>query len=169
MRRVLDGLYDAAGYAAALFLVATLVLVVVGIAGRQLNFYLPGHDNIAGYCMAGAGFLALAHTLKKGEHIRVELLLQKLGQRGRKGIELWALGAATLVAFMLAFFSVRLAARSYLFEERSTNLDAAPLWLPQLAMVAGTILLFVAVLDELVLEIRGRRVRRASDEPLHNE
>jgi TRAP-type C4-dicarboxylate transport system permease small subunit len=169
MRRALDGIYDAAGYLAALFLIATLALVVLGIAGRQLNFYIPGHDNIAGYCMAGAGFLALAHTLKKGEHIRVELLLQRLKAGGKKGAEIWALAAAATVAGMLAFYAVRLCVNSYRFEEKSTNLDATPLWLPQLTLALGTLLLFVALADELVLELRGKRVVRKADEPLHNE
>jgi TRAP-type C4-dicarboxylate transport system permease small subunit len=169
MRRVLDGVYDAAGYLAALFLIATLALVVLGIAGRQLNFYIPGHDNIAGYCMAGAGFLALAYTLKKGEHIRVELLLQRLKGSGKKGIEIWALGVATAVAGMLAFYAVRLCVNSHRFEEKSTNLDATPLWLPQITLAFGTILLFVVLADELILELRGKRVARKADEPLHNE
>ena len=61
MRRALDKLYDAAGYLAALFLVGTLVMVLMGIASRLLNFHVPGTDSYAGYCMAGCGFLALAH------------------------------------------------------------------------------------------------------------
>ena len=45
---------------------------------RQMHFHLPGTDAYAGYLMAAAGFLALAHTLKRGEHIRVTLLLSHL-------------------------------------------------------------------------------------------
>jgi len=72
MRAVLDRLYDAAAYVAASFLVGTLAMVLVGIVGRLVNWYVPGTDAYAGYCMAASGFLALAHTLKRREHIRVE-------------------------------------------------------------------------------------------------
>ena len=51
MRRALDTLYDAAGYLAALFLAGTLAMVLTGIAGRLLNFHVPGTDSYAGYCM----------------------------------------------------------------------------------------------------------------------
>ena len=52
------------------------------IVGRLLGFNVPGTDAYAGYCMAAAGFLALAHTLKRGEHIRVTLLLEHCAARG---------------------------------------------------------------------------------------
>jgi len=70
-RRALDKLYDAAAYGAAFFLVGTLAMVALGVVGRLLNWYVAGTDAYAGYCMAACGFLALAHTLKRGEHIRV--------------------------------------------------------------------------------------------------
>ncbi len=73
LRRTLDRLYDAAAYVAALCLVGTLVMVLLGILGRLLGFQLRGTDAYAGYFMAAAGFLALAHTLMRGEHIRVTL------------------------------------------------------------------------------------------------
>lgn len=169
MRRLLDALYDGAAALAALCMVGLLAMVLLAILGRELNFHLPGTDAYAGYLMAAAGFLALAHTLKRGEHIRVTLLVQALAGPARKAIELWALGAATLLAALFAWFSVRLAWQSYKFNDVSTSNDATPLWIPQLLMAAGTLVLLVAFVDELVLELRGQRVAAASDEALHNE
>ena len=168
-RRLLDRLYDAAGSLAALFLVGTLAMVLVGIAGRLLHFHVPGTDAYAGYCMAAAGFLALAHTLKRGEHIRVTLIVERLGGASRRGLELWALAVGALLAALFAWFSIRLAWQSYDFNDVSTGNDATPLWIPQLSMAAGTLILFVALVDELVLELRGARRRTAADEPRFNE
>ncbi|HRD85473.1 MAG TPA: TRAP transporter small permease subunit, partial [Rubrivivax sp.] len=81
MRRVLDALYDGAAVLAALCMIGLLGMVLVSILGRQFHFHLPGTDAYAGYLMAAAGFLALAHTLKRGEHIRVTLLLEHTGPR----------------------------------------------------------------------------------------
>jgi TRAP-type C4-dicarboxylate transport system permease small subunit len=169
VRRALDALYDGAAGLAALFMVLLLLAVLASVLGRQFHFNIPGTDAYAGYMMAGAGFLALAHTLKRGEHIRVTLLLQSLSPRARHALEVWALTAASVLAALVAFYSVRLAWQSHAFNDISTGNDATPLWLPQLSMAIGTTILAIAFIDELVLELRGRRGAAASGELLHSE
>ena len=169
MRAALDRLYDAAAYLAALFLAGTLLCVMLGIGSRFLNAFIPGTDAYAGYCMAAAGFLALAHTLKRGEHIRVSLILEHLGPRSRHRMELFALAAASALAAAFAYFSVRLAYQSWEFHDISTGNDATPLWIPQLAMAAGTVVLLIAFVDELALEWRGTRQWKMPEEALHHE
>jgi TRAP-type C4-dicarboxylate transport system permease small subunit len=157
VRRALDALYDGAAWLAALSMVGLLLMVLLSIVSRQAGFHVPGTDAYAGYLMAAAGFLALAHTLKKGEHIRVTLLLGKLQGRARRAMELWALAAASFLAGLFAFYSARLVWQSHLFHDISTSNDATPLWIPQLAMAAGTLILAIAFVDELVMALRGRR------------
>jgi len=169
LRRLLDGLYDGAAWLAALFLVGTLAMVLTAIAGRWLNFHLPGTDAYAGYCMAASGFLALAHTFRRNEHIRVTLVVERLTGGARHGLELWALGAGVVLAGLFAWFSIRLAYQSWDFHDISTANDATPLWIPQLGMALGTTVLFVAMIDELVAEWQGRRSRAVPAEALHNE
>jgi TRAP-type C4-dicarboxylate transport system permease small subunit len=165
VRRFLDWLYNAAGILAALFLVGTLAMVLVGILGRWFSFHVPGTDAYAGYCMAAAGFLALAHTFVRGEHIRVTLLLEHAGDAARHRLELWALSVATLLAGLFAFYSVRLAWQSFDFNDISTASDATPLWIPQLAMAAGTSILLIALIDALVRKARGRRAIETAPQP----
>ncbi|MEI6026101.1 MAG: TRAP transporter small permease [Betaproteobacteria bacterium] len=169
MRRALDMLYDSAAWLAALFMVGLLVMVLLGIVSRLLHFHVPGTDAYAGYMMAGAGFLALAHTLKRGEHIRVTLLLSVLKGSSRRGIEVWALGAAVLLAGLSAWYACRLSWQSHLFHDISTSNDATPLWIPQLSMAVGNVILLIAFIDEFVLELRGQRQQHSSEESLHNE
>ena len=157
MRRALDALYDGAAWLAALSMVGLLAMVLLTMLSRQLGFHVPGTDAYAGYLMAAAGFLALAHTLKKGEHIRVTLLLGRLQGGARRAMELWALAAAAALAGLFAWYSARLVWHSRLFNDISTGNDATPLWIPQLAMAAGTLVLFVAFVDELVQAAMGRR------------
>ena len=167
MRKLLDGLYTGAAALAALFMVGLLIMVLLSIVSREVGFHVKGTDAYAGYLMAGSGFLALAHTLKKGEHIRVTLLLNALKGGARRGMEIWALAAATLLSLLFAFYSVRLAWQSHVFHDISTSNDATPLWIPQLSM--GNVILLITFVDEFVLELRGQRARGPSDEALHNE
>ena len=169
MRKLLDGLYDSAAALAALFMVGLLGMVLLSIFGRQLHFHVPGTDSYAGYLMAASGFLALAHTLKRGEHIRVTLLLGALQGGAKKALELWALGFACLISGMFAFYSCKLAWQSRSFHDISTGSDATPLWIPQIGMALGALILAIAFVDELVLELRGKRVQLTSGEALRNE
>jgi TRAP-type C4-dicarboxylate transport system permease small subunit len=169
MRKLLDEIYIGAAWLAALLMVGVLVMVLLSVFGRQFNFHVPGTDAYAGYCMAGSGFLALAYTLKSNEHIRVTLLLNSLRGKPRTALEMWALSVAVLLSALFAWYSVRLVYQSYAFHDISTANDATPLWIPQLAMALGNVVLLIAFIDEWVLQLRGRRNTIASEEALHNE
>ena len=169
MRRRLDGLYDLAAGLAALCMVGLLLMVLLSIVSRQLHFYVPGTDAYAGYLMAASGFLALAHTLKRGEHIRVTLLLSALRGSARRAMEIWALCAASALALLGAYYSARLVWQSHTFHDISTSNDATPLWMPQIGMAVGSIILAIALIDELVLALRGQRHSPTPAEAAHNE
>ena len=169
LRRTLNLIYDPAAALAAVFMVLPLVMLMLSILGRQLSFNIPGIDAYAGYMMAATGFLALAHTLKQGEHIRVTLLIGSLKGAWKRGFEIWALFAASLLALLAAFYSCKLAWQSYAFHDISTSNDATPLWIPELTMALGTVVLAIAFIDELVLELRGERIVLTSEEASHNE
>lgn len=168
MRKWLDRLYQASAVLAGLSMIGVLAMVSLTIASRFFGFSAAGSDAYAGYATAGAGFLALAATLKKGEHIRVTLLLGSLKGGAHKALELLALAIATLLSGFLAFYSAHLLWQSWEINDISVGIDATPMWIPQLFMALGTIVFFVAFCDELVLELQGRRVA-PSQEDAHHE
>ena len=171
VRRALDRVYGAAAWMAALFMIGTLVMILLSIGGRLLNFHVRGTDAYAGYSMAAAAFLALAHTFKRGEHIRVTLLLDHAGRGGRHILELWSHVAGLLCAAVLAWFSVRLVWQSLQFNDISQGTDATPLWIPQLGMAIGSVIFTVGVAEELIATLRGGklRVRTAAGEAARSE
>ncbi|MGE4451206.1 TRAP transporter small permease [Castellaniella sp.] len=168
MRRFLEGLYTASAWLAGLGMIGVLLMVSMMILGRLLGFPVGGVDAYAGYAMAGAGFLALASTLKHGEHIRVTLVLGMLRGRARRGLELAALLIAVALSGFLALYSARLVWQSWSFQDISTGIDATPMWIPQIPMAVGTLVFFIAFLDEFCLELLGKRPSAASEE-LHHE
>jgi TRAP-type C4-dicarboxylate transport system permease small subunit len=76
---------------------------------------------------------------------------------------------ASALSALFAFYCCRLAWQSRTFHDISTASDATPLWIPQIGMALGTVILAIAFVDELVLEIRGQRFVQSSDESLRNE
>ncbi len=157
MRKFLNGLYQTSAWMAGLGMILVLVMVTLTILGRLFGHAVGGLDAYAGYAMAGAGFLALASTLKAGEHIRVTLVLGRLHGSARRALELVALFLAVVLAGFLAFYSGRLVWQSWLFHDVSTGIDATPLWIPQILMAVGTTVFFIAFLDEFCLELLGKR------------
>lgn len=155
LRRFLDALYTVSGALAGVFTVGVLVAVTLSIATRQLGVHIGGLDAYAGYSMAAAGFLALAHTFKKGEHIRVTLLLAALPSKGRLRLDIFALLVACAIAANLCWFSGKLVLDSHAYNDISTSDDATPLWIPQLAMALGALIFFIAVVDETVRRFKG--------------
>ncbi|MDD3935890.1 TRAP transporter small permease [Rhodoferax sp.] len=167
MRQLLDRVFNAVGYLAGIFMVGTLLAVLISIAGRLVPALdLPGADAYAGYCMACSAFLALAPTLRRGEHIRVTLLLNLLPQTPRKTLDILCHVVAIGIAGALAWYSIRLVMQSREFFDISTGLDATPLWIPQLGMALGTSLLVLAFAGDLILLLRGEALR---DESSDNE
>ncbi len=172
MRTLLNALYRASGAAAALGMIATLVMVMTGVVSRPLGIYLRGTDDYAGYYMAACGFLALAYTFKHGEHIRVSLVIERLGPKMRRAAEWMSLAAGTLVSGALAWYSIQLVWQSHQFGDVSPGVDATPLWIPQIGMAAGCLVFFIALLDDLVTTSLGHaphRFAHANDEPAHME
>jgi len=168
MRKLLNGLYEASAWLAGLSMIGILVMVLLTVISRLFGFSAPGTDSYAGYAMAGAGFMALASTLKKGEHIRVTLLLGALKGSALKTMEVIALVIATLLSGFLAFYASRLVWQSWEIDDISVGIDATPLWIPQIFMALGTLVFFIAFCDELVLELMGKR-KPVVKEDAHHE
>ncbi len=169
MRSFLDPLFRLLGGLGALFILATLVIEVVNIAGRQLGFPMAGMDAYAGYTLAAGSFLAMGYALRSGDHIRVTLILQRLTGRTRWWMEVLCLVIATLLSSYFAWFAGRLVWGSYAFHDVSQNVDATPLWIPQLAMAVGLAGLALAFIEQLVYVLRFRTLPPTPDEAANVE
>jgi TRAP-type C4-dicarboxylate transport system permease small subunit len=166
MASVLDKFYRFLMWLSCLAMVAAFIVIMLGVAARELRWDIQGLDAYAGYAIAAALFLALPGTLKHGDHIRVTLLIQRLSPRAQNWLEYWCLGAASVLSVYVAFFSCRLVWVSFTTHDVSPAADASPLWIPQLAMALGCIGLAVAFLHALWARWAGQTF---FDVPLEGE
>ena len=157
IRRLLDGLYLAAGYLAGAFLVTIFGLMMLLSVGREINFNVPSGDDFTGWALVAMSFLGLAHTFKRGEMIRVGLLIERLHGPRRRAAELFSLGTAALFLGYFTFQAGKLAYDSWQYFDMSTGVVSIPLWIPQLGLILGLGILLIAVLDEFVIVARGGR------------
>lgn len=164
MRRMLDTAYAAAGGIAALSILGICLLVsaqvmlniLARLGGPNLSFTIPSYADFSGFFLATASFMAMAYTLRAGNHIRVNLLVQNLPERPRWIFEIFALLLGALTAGYATYFTASLLGESYHYGDMSTGIVAVPLWIPQLGMVGGLGLLTIAFLDTLIEAISVR-------------
>ena len=166
-RRFLDGLYRASGVLAALFVLAIAVLVAAQVAlnvvsrvtglltGTALGITIPSYSDFTGFFLAAASFLALAHTLRAGEHIRVTLLVSRLPVALARWTDVVALVAALVATAFLGFYAFDLVLESREYGDLSSGMVAVPIWIPQSSIVVGLAVLAIALADELQSRLRG--------------
>lgn len=130
---------------------------------------MAGADAYAGYFLAAGSFLALGYALREGDHIRVTLILQRMHGRARWWMEVLCLLIASALSVYFAYFSAKLVWVSYTFNDVSQNIDATPLWIPQLSMAIGLAGLALAFIEQLVITLRTGRLAPAINEAAHVE
>ena len=157
MRKLLDFLYLLAGRMAALCILAIAVLMVGQSILREFGVRTGATNDVVAWLCAAAAFLAMAHAFKHGDFVRVTLLLESIQPRLRQRVEAFCLSIGTLAIGYLAFWATRFTWESYEFNDMANGLLAIPLWIPQTTFVAGAWLFLLAMIDELVLVLRGRR------------
>jgi TRAP-type C4-dicarboxylate transport system permease small subunit len=157
MRALLDRLYLFAGYAAGAFLVAIFAIMMVMSIGREVGFNVPAGDDIVSWCMVAMSFLGLAHTFKRGEMIRVGILLERLSGRTRHVFEILSLTVAAGFIAYFAYYASGMTYDSWRFNDMAQGVLAVPLWIPQLGYCGGLLILLIALIDELVHVLKGNR------------
>src|SRR4030095_9385348 len=112
------------------------------------------NDVVSWFC-AAASFFAMAHAFKHGDFVRVTLLLEHVGERTRRALEITALSIGAVAVGYLAWWANKFTYDSWVFNEVAQGLLPIPIWIPQASFALGSLLLLVAVVDELVIVLRG--------------
>ncbi len=143
-------IYTGCGALAAVTLCSIAVLIVAQIALRLVGQQIPSADDFAAWALSASIFLALPATLIHGDHIRVTSVRSRIPEPYGRGVDILAslIACAMLVWGSIALFDF--VQESYLYNDVSIGLVSVPLWIPQLAMVVGSILFAVAMAERVV-------------------
>ncbi|MDI9330271.1 MAG: TRAP transporter small permease [Alphaproteobacteria bacterium] len=157
MRRWLDGLYALGGQLAALCVLAILILMITASVGRSLDWRVGWVNDVVAWLCGAAAFMGMAYSFRNGDFVRVTLVLEIVPARVRRWLEFFSLSVATVAIVYLGYWVVRFTLESYEFNDIAGNLVAIPVWIPQMSFVFGALLFVVAVLDECVQVLLGRK------------
>jgi TRAP-type C4-dicarboxylate transport system permease small subunit len=133
-----------------------MVLVVVDVALRTLfSSSLLLVDEVGGYLLVLAAYLAYAETLKRNSHVRVDTVFNLFSARLKRPLDLVFLALSVLAVAAVAWASVVMVYRAYVRGVTVPGVLLTPVWIPQVAMVVG----LCALVLQLLVEIRKRALK----------
>jgi TRAP-type C4-dicarboxylate transport system permease small subunit len=150
----LHRLYRLSGLLSATALVLICMLIIAQVVARNLGSTVRDAEEFAAWAMAAAGFFGLPYALHCGSHIRVQVVMRFIPESLHHPLEVLVSLIGLLLAAYLAWHCTAFVIESYRFNEVSQGLIAVPMWMPQLPMVIGTILLVLAFGERLVRVLR---------------
>ena len=155
MRKFLDRLYLAGGALGAVFIALIAALMIAQSILREFHVNTGAVNDVVAWFCAAAAFFAMAHAFKHGDFVCVTLLLETVGPKTRRAMEIGSLGIGTVSVAYLALSACRFTYESWEFNDISQGLLPMPMWIPQLSFALGSLLLLTAVLDEFIIVLRG--------------
>ncbi len=145
--RVVSVLSAIAMAGAALSLLTSFVLIGWAVLMRYVFNAAPVWvDEVVGFALVAIVMLAAAQTLRRDEHIGVDLLVTRLRSASLRWARIWAALATGVIALVLVingWGTAQLARRLGLLTEGS--LEWPTWWLMMLMPVGGALLLLAAV------------------------
>ena len=156
--------------------VMILLSCVVSAVNALLRYSLDISNNwpleLQWYLFAAAVMLGAAYTLKRNEHVRVDLIYSQLSDRGRLHVDLFGLIVFLLPACLLfAWLSwTTLFYPSWLVSEHSLNAGGLPRYPIKFIVPFGFFMLSLQGLSEIIKRIgalKGKATLPAAD--LHYE
>jgi TRAP-type transport system small permease protein len=135
-------------------LVVMLLVIGLDILTRSLfNFSFEISDELGGYMLVTITFLSLPVCQVTNSFHHVEFVQRHLSPRGRAIshviFDALSVGFCALLIWQLIRFEMS----SWRFNNHAPTYLATPLWIPQIAMLAGATALGISVLRTLVADI----------------
>lgn len=169
--RMTENAFAAVGLAG---LAATVVLIVVDVALRYLvGAPLSWSVGFVGdYALIGLFFLGLSYTVREGAHVRIDLVHDRLGPRGRRLLALLGPLLTAVFLVLVGYGGLLLAVDAARFGD--APLDGAselswPVWTSVALVPLGAGLAVLRALRDLMVEIRRGPPGTAADRPTNAE
>jgi len=148
--RLVSGLAALAMAIAAACLLVALALIVWAVVMRYAFNAAPTWvDDIAGFALVAVVMLAAAETLRRGEHIGVDLLVSNLSPLARRWANGWAALATAAIAAVLIAKGWEASAFAHQLGLLTEGQLEWPTWCLMLFMPLGGALLLAAAIEAL--------------------
>ena len=154
--RVINQINRLASLAAGFFTAVIGLVVCYAVVTRYvLNRPVGWSEEVSVYLMIWAAFLGAGYTMLKDGHIGVDILCRKLSPQAQA----WLNSAKYLTAMaflaLLAVKGIEDCALSHKLGQVSISELAVPLFIPQLALPVGAVLMALQILEKFLRQLLG--------------
>ena len=140
---------------AGLFLVAMLVIIVIGVLSRYVfNFPFYFVEEYSGYLLVGIGFLGAAYAFQKGVHIKVDTVVERLPRRARAGLETITTLIGTCIIVILTWSGFKLFLTDFRGHVVSSTIMQTPLWIPESFVLIGWVVLLLMLILHMIHRVK---------------
>jgi TRAP-type C4-dicarboxylate transport system permease small subunit len=147
LERALGRLVGAALALAAAGVLASLALIAWAVVLRYVFNRPPvWTDDVVGFLLVGIVMLAAAQSLRRGEHIGVDILVGRLGPRGALWAQAWSslsVAAVSLILIVNGWQTAMFSRKIGVLTEGRVEIPA--FWLQLLLPLAGLLMLLVSL------------------------
>jgi len=146
-----DFLAIVASIASALLVVVTLGVTAFSVFRRYvLGRPLTWSDELSGFLVVAIVMLGAAEVLRRGEHVSVDILSERVTGRKRKLLDFWSNLSVAIVAGVLSESAWNAVQFSRMIGVYSDGYLEAPLWIPQSFLLVGAGLLCLLAIARCV-------------------
>jgi TRAP-type C4-dicarboxylate transport system permease small subunit len=147
-----------AGY---MLLGLTILITVEVVLRSALSLSLQGSDEYGGYVLAVLAAFGFSYALLERAHTRVEIIIERIGTGPQAALNLFSCWCVALMAVFIGWRSWAALSESLEFGSLSGTPLMTPLWMPQLAWVAGLIVFAItaalSAVHATLLVLKNRR------------
>ena len=152
--RALDHVARGMAYVSgAIFLLISFYITADVIGRKFFHVSTAVSDEFGGYALAVGGMWALAHALRTGAHVRIDILLPHLSPRLQALLNYAAMTLMALFAAAVTVYVWRLTLDSLAIDARAMSFVRTPLVVPQGLMALGFTVLTLEAIAILVVGI----------------
>ncbi|KJZ09225.1 MULTISPECIES: TRAP transporter small permease [unclassified Halomonas] len=131
-------------------LVAMLLIGYSVIARYLLGSPSLWIDDVVTFVLVGIVMCATASALREGRHLSVDLMTERLGQGRRRWVQAWSMVAVLVVALFLIIDGWQTAMFSKMLGMTTIGYVQVPLYLLQLMIPFGGVMLAMVALESLL-------------------
>jgi len=143
----------------AILVIITVLMVTYSVVMRYV-FGIPQTwtDELAGYFLAFIVMFGVADAMRHGDHIGVDLVVDRLSDRWQTRMECLGLIIVMLVSLAMLYSSYQMVSFSFAVDLISDGYVEVPMWWPQSSLLVGYFMLLLSTLVKLLELLMGARV-----------